>query len=94
MTVVFVHAEWWACQIGELELQVDAMIDLHRHKMRIKQATKKELGNHQPTYPRTTAAVVQHPWQTDCNDDCNCHVIILVRLKLPITDIITTKGIS
>jgi hypothetical protein len=35
------HAEWWACQIGGLELQVDAMIDLHRHKMCIKQATKK-----------------------------------------------------
>jgi hypothetical protein len=43
------------------QLLIDAMIDLHRHKMRIKQATKKELGNHQPTYPRTTAAFVQHP---------------------------------
>jgi len=50
-----------ACDLLVNQLLVGPMIDLHRHKMRIKQATKKELGNHQPTYPRTTAAFVQHP---------------------------------
>jgi hypothetical protein len=51
------------------QLLIDAMIDLHSHKVHIKQPTKKEPRENYPTNPGITAANLQNPRNSASNRD-------------------------
>lgn len=64
MYALGVFAVLAACDLLVNQLLVGPMIDLHGHKVGIKQATKKEPRDGNATHPRKNAPLIEYPRHT------------------------------